>query len=139
MARRGDGRGDRMSPLAYRREAVDLLTARRVTSQDAWSPSVRQRALFQPQSTAGAPDESAAHVKALAAAQAQADNLCRGFAATTAFRFRAATPRPSTWTCAHGAGGVVCGLEGAVNCQLDEKPTVEKESCGPLKTARAGA
>jgi hypothetical protein len=129
----------RFAEGAYRREAADLLTARRVTSADVWSPSVRQLALFQPQSSAGAPDEAGAHAKALAAAQTQADNLCRGFAASTAFRFRAATPQPTTWTCAHGAGGVVCGFEGAASCQLDEKATVEKENCGPLKTARAGA
>ena len=120
---------------AYRREAADLLTARRVTNDDVWSPSTRSLALYQPQSTEGAPDEAAAHAKALAAAQSQADNLCRGFAAATSFRFRAATPQPQTWTCAKGGGGVVCGFEGMVACQLDEKATVERESCGPEKVA----
>ena len=124
---------------AYRREAADLLTARRVTSEAVWSPSTRQLALYQPQTTAGAPDEAGAHAKALAAAQTQADNLCRGFAAATAFRFRTATPQPASWTCEHGGGGVVCGFEGMVACQLDEKAAVEHETCGPLKTARAGA
>lgn len=122
---------------AYRREAADLLTARRVASEDVWSPSVRQLALFQPHSTQGAPDEAAAHARAIAAAQTQADNLCRGFAAATAFRFRAAIPQPSAWTCEHGGGGVVCGFEGMVSCQLDEKATVERESCGPIARKRA--
>ncbi len=81
---------------AYRREAADLLTARQVTTEDAWSPSTRQLALYQPQLTEGAPDEPAAHARALAAAQTQADNLCRGFAAATSFRFRTATPQPSS-------------------------------------------
>ncbi|HVN01427.1 MAG TPA: toll/interleukin-1 receptor domain-containing protein [Caulobacteraceae bacterium] len=116
---------------AYRREAADLLTARRVTTEDVWSPSTRQLALFQPQATDGAPDEAAARAKAVAAAQTQADNLCRGFAATTAFRFRAASPQPQTWTCAKGGGGVVCGFDGQVVCQLDERATVERETCGP--------
>ncbi len=124
---------------AYRREAADLLTARQVTTEDAWSPSARQLALYQPQLTQGAPDEPAAHARALAAAQTQADNLCRGFAAATSFRFRTATPQPSSWTCAHGGGGVVCGFEGMVSCQLDEKASVEHETCGPPRTARAGA
>jgi hypothetical protein len=120
---------------AYRREAADLLTARRVTSEDVWSPSVRSLALYQPQTADGAPDEAAAHTKALAAAQTQADNLCRGFAAATSFRFRAATPQPTTWSCNKGGGGVVCGFEGQVACQLDEKATVEHEVCGPVKVA----
>jgi TIR domain len=124
---------------AYRREAADLLTARRVTSEDVWSPSVRQLALFQPQLAAAAPDEAAAHARALAAAQTQANNPCRGFAAATSFRFRAAMPQPATWTCAHDGGGVVCGFEGMVACQLDEKATVEHETCGPIAPARAGA
>ena len=115
---------------AYRREAADLLTARKVTTEDVWRPSERQLALFQPQLTEGAAGEAAAQAKALAAAQTQADNLCRGFAATTAFRFRAATPRPSTWTCAPGGGGTVCGFEGMVSCQLDERASVEHETCG---------
>ena len=121
---------------AYRREAADLLTARRVTTEDVWSPSTRSLALYQPQLTEGAPDEPAAHAKALAAAQTQADNLCRGFAAATSFRFRTATPQPSSWTCAHGGGGVVCGFEGQVSCQLDEKATVEH---GILRPAPHGA
>jgi hypothetical protein len=120
---------------AYRREAADLLTARRVTSEDVWTPNVRSLALYQPASTAGAPDEASAHARALAAAQIQADNLCRGFAAAAAFRFRAATPQAGTWTCEKGGGGVVCGFEGTVACQLDEKASVEHEACGPLKTA----
>jgi hypothetical protein len=117
---------------AYRREAADLLTARRVTSDDVWRPGVRQLALFQPASAQGAPSEAAARAQAIADAQGQADNLCRGFAATTAFRFRAATPQPQTWTCEHADGGTVCGFSGAVACQLDEKTTVERESCGPV-------
>ena len=115
---------------AYRREAADLLTARRVTTQDVWSPSTRSLTLFQPQSVQGAPDEAAAHAKAIAAAQTQADNLCRGFAAATSFHFRAATPQPTTWTCQKSGGGVVCGFDGQAACQLDEKATVERESCG---------
>jgi hypothetical protein len=119
---------------AYRREAADLLTARRVTNEDVWTPNVRQLALYQPVAASGAPDEASAHAKALAAAQTQADNLCRGFAAATSFRFRTATLQPATWTCDKAGGGVVCGFEGTVACQLDEKAQVEHEVCGPLKT-----
>jgi len=120
---------------AYRREAADLLTARRVTTQDAWSPSTRSLALFQPASTQGSRNEASARAKALAEAQTQADNLCRGFAAATSFRFRVATPQPATWSCEKGGAGVVCGFQGVVACQLDEKTSVERESCGPEKVA----
>ena len=119
---------------AFRREAADLLTARRVTTEDVWTPNVRSLAIYQPQPATGAPDEAAARAKALAAAQTQAENLCHGFAAATSFRFRAATLQPSVWTCTPGGGGVVCGFEGMVACQLEEKGSVEHEACGPLKT-----
>jgi hypothetical protein len=118
---------------AYRREAADLLTARRVTTQDIWTPSTRSLALFQPASVQGSPDEAAAHAKALGEAQTQADNLCRGFAAATSFRFRVATPRPASWSCEKGGGGTVCGFQGMVACQLNEKASVERETCGPEK------
>jgi hypothetical protein len=124
---------------AYRREAADLLTARRVTSEEVWTPSQRQLALYQPQSVAGAPDEAAARAKAVAAAQSQADNLCRGFAAATSFRFRAATVQPQAWTCEHGGGGVVCSFTGMAACQIEERGTVEHETCGAPDAARAGA
>jgi hypothetical protein len=118
---------------AYRREAADLLTARRVTTEDVWSPSTRSLTLFQPASAQGSLDESAARTKALTEAQTQADTLCRGFAAATSFRFRVATPQPATWSCEKGGGGVVCGFQGMVACQLDEKASVERETCGPEK------
>jgi hypothetical protein len=124
---------------AFRREAADLLTARRVTTDDVWTANVRSLAIYQPQSTTGAPNEAAARAKALAAAQTQGDNLCHGFAAASSFRFRAATLQPSAWTCGAGGGGVVCGFEGMVACQLDEKATVEHEVCGPLKTTEVAS
>jgi TIR domain len=120
---------------AFRREAADLLTARRVTTEDTWTPNVRSLAIYQPQSTTRAPSEAAARANALAAAQTQGENLCHGFAAATSFRFRAATLQPSSWTCTPGGGGVVCGFEGMVACQLDEKASVEHEVCGALKSA----
>ncbi len=120
---------------AYRREAADLLTARRVTTEDAWRATTRALTLFQPAQSAL--NEAGARAKALAAAQTQADNLCRGFAAATSFRFRAATPRPTTWNCQSGAGGVACSFEGQAACQVDEETTVERESCGVAK--RPGA
>jgi TIR domain len=117
---------------AYRREAADLLTARRVTSVDQWTTDTRSLALYQPASGAAASSEAAAHAVALKEAQTQADNLCRGFAAADpSFRFRLATPTANTWTCSKAAGGEVCGFDGTVACQLDESAKVEQESCGP--------
>ena len=117
---------------AYRSEAADLLTARRVTTEDVWSSSTRSLALFQPASIKTSPTEAAARARALADAQTQANNLCRGFAAATSFRFRTATPQPAAWSCEKAGGGVVCGFQGMVACQLDEKATSERETCGPV-------
>jgi hypothetical protein len=48
---------------SYRRKAADLLTARQVTTEDVWSPSTRQLALFQPEAISGAPDEAVARAR----------------------------------------------------------------------------
>jgi len=116
---------------AYRREAADLLTARRVTTEIAWTPNTRSLALYQPALASPAASEAAARTAALAAAQTQANNLCQGFAAATSFRFRAAALQPAAWTCSKTASGVTCGFQGMAACQLDERSTVEHETCGP--------
>ncbi|HEY3800450.1 MAG TPA: toll/interleukin-1 receptor domain-containing protein [Caulobacteraceae bacterium] len=114
---------------AYAHEAADLITARKVSTVDTWSPSTRSLALYQPQTATG-PDQPAAQAAALKAAQTQADQLCQGFAAATSFRFHAATPQPQTWNCSTAAGKVTCGFSGMVTCTLDERATVQKETCG---------
>jgi len=111
------------------------LTARRVSAEDVWTPGVRSLALFQGQEGAPAPSQAAAEAEALAIAQAKAESLCRGFAATTAFRFVAAAPKAQTWSCSAAGGGVVCGFDGEASCTLQERASVEHESCGPLKPA----
>ena len=118
---------------AYRREAADLLTARQVWTEDAWTPSVRSLALYQGQDGPAAASEAAAKARALASAQAAADRLCKGFAATTAFQFVSSAPKADTWTCAPQGGGVVCGFDGEASCALQERSSVEHERCGGAK------
>ena len=120
---------------AYRREAADLLTARRVSTEEVWTAGVRSLALFQGQESAPASSQAAAEARALASAQAKAESLCRGFAATTAFRFIAAAPKAQTWNCSPQGGGFVCGFDGEASCTLQERASVEHEACGPLKPA----
>jgi TIR domain len=84
---------------AYRREAADLLTARRVSYEDDWAPVVRPLTLFTPADGPAAPSDAEAKSRALTRAAPEAGRLCRGFGAGTLYRFVSATARAGTWSC----------------------------------------
>jgi hypothetical protein len=115
---------------AYRTQAAELLAARRVTQTEVWMPGTRRLALFVGQEGAPGRTEAAAHSAALARAQPSAERLCKGFAATTAFRLKEATPIAQQWHCETTVGGAVCGFDGEVVCDLEERRIEETESCG---------
>jgi hypothetical protein len=114
----------------YRDEAAGMLAARRVTQTEGWTPSTRRLALFEPQDDVPSTNQAAAQAVALARAQARAERLCRGFAATTSFRLNSATPAPQVWNCSPLAKGVTCGFEGEALCALEERRIQEHETCG---------
>lgn len=115
---------------AFHQAAADLLEARKVTQSETWVPGSRRLALFVARANGGSADESAARAEAMGRAQSAAERLCKGFAATTSFQFKAARPEPHTWHCEPGKSGVSCGFEGEAACQLDERRIQETESCG---------
>jgi hypothetical protein len=115
----------------YLNEANALLAARRVTTHDNFVPGTRTLALYvSSQDGEGAPSEAVARTQALARGQIAAERLCKGFAATTMYRLRSATPNPETWTCDKIAGRVSCGFDGQAICSLEVRNTVERETCG---------
>jgi hypothetical protein len=114
----------------YREEAARMLVARRLTQTEVWTSSTRQLALFEPQGDVASANKAAAQAIGLAHAQVPAERLCRGFAATTSFRFRSATPSPKVWNCSPAAKGVTWRFEGEVVCGLDERRIEEHETCG---------
>jgi hypothetical protein len=116
---------------AYRGEAADLITAKKVTYEDTWISVTRGLAQFEPSDGPGAPNEAAAKARALDRAKADAERLCRSFGAGTLFRFVSASSRAETWRCAPSGGGIVCGFDGQAECGLEERHQVERESCGP--------
>ena len=122
---------ERFPQGAYRREAADLLTARRVSTVESWAPVTRQLALFESAEGPGAATEAAAQAKALARAGGDAERLCRGFESGTLFRFVSATPQAQAWSCQDGAGATVCGFAGAAQCALEVRRESEIERCGP--------
>ena len=121
---------ERFPEGAYRGEAADMLTARRVMQTQIWTPGTRRLALFVGQGDAHSRNESAAQVDALARAQAPAERLCKGFVATTSFRLTSTKPIPVSWNCAPATGGVACSFEGEAVCELEERRLQETERCG---------
>jgi TIR domain len=121
---------ERFPDGTYRNEAASMLAARRVTQTEVWTSATRRLALFEPQDDVPSSNEAAARAAALARAQALAERQCRGFAATTLFRFRSSTLAPQVWNCSPIGKGVTCGFEGEAMCELEERRIQESESCG---------
>jgi hypothetical protein len=116
---------------AYRSEAVALLAARHRGFEDRWTASIRPLPLFVAAAGPGASGEAAAKSGALTRAKADAERLCKGFGASSLFRFAAATPVADTWSCSRAGAGEVCGFDGHADCQLQEHHQIEKDTCGP--------
>jgi len=109
---------------AFRAEAADRLAARRVEQVETWAPA--ERALPLSVTPVSAASEAAAKEAALARGAGEAERLCRGFAAGTMFRFKAAAPRAAEWDCE----GAVCGFRGEAVCTLEQRGVQETERCG---------
>lgn len=121
---------ERFPSGVYRNKAGDLITARRVTQTETWTPGTRRLSLFVGQGDTPFSNEADARAAALARAQARAEQLCKGFSATTNFRFISARPVSQNWICEPVSGSVSCGLEGEVECSLEERHLQESETCG---------
>jgi hypothetical protein len=117
---------------AYGRLASDMLTARRTSQSERWTPTTRRLALFVGQGDAAFPVRTAAETAALHRAQPQAERLCQGFAATTSFKLVRAVPGAQSWSCSDVRRGVTCGFDGVAVCELLERSVEERESCGPV-------
>jgi TIR domain len=116
---------------AYRSEAADLITARKVTYEDTWTKVTRGLAQFEPDDGPSAPNEAIAKSRALDRARPEAERLCRGFGAGTLYRFVSASSAAGSWHCDRGGRGVVCGFDGEAQCVLQSREQVEHEQCGP--------
>lgn len=115
---------------AFRQQAADLLTARRLKPVEEWTPGQRRLALFVAEGAGTQGSEPAAREAAWERARASAERLCKGFAATTSFRFVSSEPVAQAWSCRPVAVGVACGLEGEAVCAVEERHVREEESCG---------
>lgn len=114
----------------YRDEAASMLAARRVEQTEVWTATTRRLEFFEPQEDIPSTNKAGAQTIALAHAQARAERECKGFAATTSFRFTSATAAPELWDCSPTGKGLTCGFEGKAVCELQERLIQENETCG---------
>lgn len=114
----------------HRDDAASMISARRVTQKEIWTPSERRLRLFVGQVATTLETEADARAEAMGRAMAAAERLCRGFTAGTLFRFDSATAEPQSWDCSAISGGFVCGFEGEAVCLLEERRVQETETCG---------
>ncbi len=115
---------------AYRSEAVALLAAKKVSYSDQWTPSEHRLPLF----IASAANTDAAKAAAVAAASAQAAQLCQGFGSGTLFKYVSAKAVADSWSCS----GSSCTPSGWAVCKLQEHQQVETDTCEPKQTAAGG-
>ncbi len=118
---------------AYRREAADLLTARRVSEVTQWSPVQRQLVIYFAGDGPRAASDAGAKAAALAAARPAAERVCRGFGSGTLYRFVSAEAQAQSWTCRGPPTARVCGFDGVAACALLQRQDVETERCGPVR------
>lgn len=102
------------SPL--RANADSRLNAKTMVSEERWVAGERRLALF-----AGGDNEAEARVRS----ERRAEQLCKGFAATTSFRLKSATV-----VGAYACDGGTCGVTGEAVCGLEERHVVTQEACG---------
>ena len=97
---------------------------------EVWTPGVRQLMLREMPSEKALPNLDVAQAEAIARAKHHADSLCKGFGATTIYRFKSARPEAQEWDCAKVGKGFSCGFEGQAICELEERSTKVEETWG---------
>lgn len=113
----------------YRRAAADMLTARRVWTQDTWKPTNLPLVLDGDSEGTPAADQSQAKSDALLRARAPAERLCRNFVASGDYRFKTFDIQAQIWRCTSLPHGMVCGFDGQVICSLEARVSEDRESC----------
>jgi len=107
---------DRYETSPLREIADSRLNARLTTQEERWVAGERRLALF-----AGGASEGEARARATT----RAEQLCRGFAATTQFRLDR-SEHAGAYLCEDGA----CGIAGEAVCHLQERQVIEHDTCG---------
>lgn len=121
---------ERFPEGAYRSAAADMISARRVTQEEVWTPSQQALRLFVSTDAPLAPSDAEARAAADARAIEEASNLCAGFANTQSYRLTASLPRVGDWDCETYSDGHVCSGRGEAVCSLEVRGIVEAETCG---------
>ncbi len=121
---------DRFPEGAYRGRAHSLLTAPREREIIVWTPGVHELVLYEAPPEKASPTLEMAKTEARARAQRKAEKLCKGFAATTLYRYKTAKPDAQEWDCGRTGAGFSCGLDGQAICALEEKSTKTEKTCG---------
>jgi len=115
---------------AYRDDAADMISARRVTQEEIWEPSSKRLDLYVGQVSDPADTEAAARARASEAAADRAGQLCRNFALTATYRFTSAEADIRNWSCSDTSSGLICAAEGDAVCAVDVRGIIEEETCG---------
>ena len=107
---------DRYETSPLREIADSRLNARTAIQEERWVAGERRLALF-----AGGANENEARGRA----ETRAEQLCRGFTATTQFRLDR-SEHSGAYSCEDGA----CGITGEAVCHLHERQVIEQDTCG---------
>lgn len=115
---------------AYRDDAADMISARRITQQEIWTPDEKILAIGVIQDGTAAPGLAAARAATLERMSKEADSKCNDFGMTTTYKYISSRPDITQWDCAQYPSGHICGAEGRALCTVEIRSILETESCG---------
>lgn len=114
---------------AYRKVAETWLAARQVERQETWTEREHPLELHVSRDVAPKRDLAAAESAAHAVAQAEAERLCKNFAAPGQNRLRSARIEKARMQCDRLAHGHVCSLDAEALCAMDQRGETVHEFC----------
>jgi hypothetical protein len=113
---------------AYAEDASRRLGARVTQTEESWVPQEKTLPFTVTTAIEALPSEERARADALSRADREAATFCSPYAQDE-FRLRAQRVVPDTWRCTPRPGGVACGFDGQVVCEVDARRLDAVERC----------
>jgi hypothetical protein len=112
--------------------AADMISARRVTHEEVWTPSEQTLRMFVNSDAPLASSQADAQVAAEVRAIDDAPSLCAGFANTQSYRLTASFLCVEAWNCETYFDGHVCSGRDEAQCSVELRVNFETELCGAV-------
>ncbi len=114
---------------AYHGRAADIVSSAAIQKNVVWEQSVKRLPIFVPSVSNPTTSEEGARALVAQSAEIRSENACRGFAATSSFRFSSSSFEIGLIDCVRGQAGYLCSVEGDAVCEVEVRGTIDIEVC----------